>query len=94
MAHTAKGDSIPFPSNLRVFLFPSCQKLRPILYPSPHKVQAIQSYSSSVQIYEQGVQLCQEDGLIPLIGGSIKKTIKEESLIFGPSFPNFWVVLH
>ena len=41
LAHTAKGDSILFPLDLWVFLFPSCQKLRPILFPSPTKVRAI-----------------------------------------------------
>ena len=47
----------------------------------------------SVQIYDQGVQLFQENFLILLIGGSIQKTVKEERLVFAPSYTHFWIVL-
>ena len=40
------------------------------------------------------IQLFQENFLILLIEGSIKKTIKEERFAFAPFFTPFWVALH
>ena len=89
---TILENSIPFPLHLQLFLFPSLQNYEqscslPIL-------NYEHSYSSSVHIYDQGVQLFQENFLILLIGGSIQKTIKEERLVIAPSFTPFWIVLH
>ena len=87
---TQEEDSIPFPLHLRVFLFPSLQNYEQSC--SLPLLNYEQSYSSSVQIYDQGVHLFQENLLILLIGGSILKSIKEEILVFAPSFTSFWVI--
>ena len=56
-----------------------------------------QFYSSSAQIYEQGVPLFKISAILRLISfkrGVNLKTNREETLVFGPSFTSFWVVLH
>ena len=58
-------DSIPFPLHLVVFLFPSLQNYKQSC--SLPLLNYEESYSSSMQIYEQRVQLFQISAFVMLI---------------------------